>query len=270
MSHNIETGNQRVRYDTELDRLQGELVAMEHWIQRTGAKIVVVLEGRDAAGKGGTIKRIVEPLNPRGYRVVSLPVPSERERSQWYFQRFIEHLPAGGELVLFDRSWYSRALVESVMGFCTTQQTDGFIREVPVFERLLSDAGVTVIKYWLSVSPGEQRKRLQERADDPAKRWKLSPMDGEAVTRYGQYSAARDRMLTSTSTAWAPWYVIDADDKKDARLTVISHLLTTVPYVRLDSGKPPKVPKVTGDTPNRPQCDAGVRVPVYRGRVRAA
>ena len=220
----------RKPYERELARLQGELVAVQEWVKRSGAKICIVFEGRDTAGKGGTIKRIVERVSPRVFRVVALPAPTERERSQMYIQRYIPHLPAAGEVVIFDRSWYNRAGVEPVMGFCTPEETERFLRMAPEFERAMVDSGILLLKYWLEVSAEEQTRRLQSRIDDPRKIWKLSDMDLRSYERWDDYSRARDAMLAATSTEWAPWHVAHTDDKRRARLNVISHLLSQIPY----------------------------------------
>ncbi|MEL7503305.1 MAG: polyphosphate kinase 2 [Cyanobacteria bacterium J06554_6] len=220
-------------YETELKRLQLELVKLQEWVKHTGLKVVVVFEGRDAAGKGGVIKRIVDCLNPRGCRVVALGKPTEREKTQWYFQRYVPHLPAAGEIVLFDRSWYNRAGVERVMGFCTHAEYTEFIRTCPEFEHMLQRSGIILVKYWFSVSDEEQERRFQARIDDPSKRWKLSEMDLEARARWVDYSKAKDDMFAMTDTTRSPWYVVDADDKKRARLNCLSHLLSLIPYQAL-------------------------------------
>jgi polyphosphate kinase 2 len=217
-------------YEAELLRLQSELVAMQEWIRHRGVRLVVVFEGRDAAGKGGTIKRIAQYLNPRVARIAALTSPSDRERSQWYFQRYIEHLPAAGEIVLFDRSWYNRAGVERVMGFCTPQEHQRFLRQCPIFERLLIEDGILLRKYWFSVSDDEQLRRFRSRQQDPMRRWKLSPMDLESVNRWEEYSRAKDDMFVHTDTPESPWLVVDSDDKRRARLNTIAHLLSSVPY----------------------------------------
>ena len=217
-------------YEKELARLQKELIKLQEWIRNKGLKVVVIFEGRDAAGKGGVIKRITESLNPRVCRVVALPAPTEREKTQWYFQRYVAHLPAGGEMVLFDRSWYNRANVERVMGFCTEEEYAEFLRSVPEFERMLVRSGIIVIKYWFSVSDQEQEKRFQERINNPTKRWKLSPMDLNSRARWVEYSRAKDEMFAHTDIKQAPWYVVNADDKMAARLNCIRHLLSQIPY----------------------------------------
>ena len=218
-------------YEKELARLQLELVKMQYWVKHTGTRIVIVFEGRDAAGKGGTIKRITEPLNPRGCRVVALGTPSDIEKTQWYFQRYIVHLPAAGEIVCFDRSWYNRAGVEHVMGFCTDKEYRHFMQDCPEFERMLVRSGIILLKYWFSVSDEEQERRFQSRTTDPARRWKLSPMDLESRDRWAEYSQAKDKMFSYTNIPEAPWFTVDADDKKRARLNCISHVLSKIPYI---------------------------------------
>ncbi len=224
-------------YQHELRRLHGELVAMQEWVKRTGAKICVVLEGRDTAGKGGVIKAITERVSPRVFRVVALPAPTERERSQLFLQRYVPHLPGAGDVVLFDRSWYNRAGVERVLGFCTPEQTEQFLRTVPEVERAIVDSGVILLKYWLEVSPDEQTRRLEGRINDPRKVWKLSGLDLKSYSRWYDYSRARDEMFRTTDTAWAPWFVAQTDDKKRGRLNLISHLLSSVPYEPLEHRK---------------------------------
>ena len=220
----------RKRYERELRRLQEELVKLQEWVRLEGQNVVVLFEGRDAAGKGGAIKRITEPLNPRVCRVVALGTPTEREKTQWYFQRYVPHLPAAGEIVLFDRSWYNRAGVERVMGFCTDEEYYEFLRTVPQFERMLIGSGIILIKYWFSVSNEEQEYRFQRRLHDPIKRWKLSPMDLKSREKWDEYSRAKDEMFARTDTAESPWYVVDADSKKLARLNCIQHILSMIPY----------------------------------------
>ncbi len=217
-------------YEKELRRLQVELVKFQEWVRHKGLRVVALFEGRDAAGKGGTIKRITESLNPRVCRVVALTAPTEREKTQWYFQRYVPHLPAGGEMVLFDRSWYNRAGVERVMGFCTEAEYFEFLHSCPQFERMLVRAGIILVKYWFSVSDEEQERRFQQRLKDPTKRWKLSPMDLESRRQWVEYSRAKDEMFAHTDIKQAPWYVVNADNKKAARLNVIRHLLSTVAY----------------------------------------
>ncbi len=220
----------RKEYEREMKILHGQLVAMQEWVKESGAKICVVFEGRDTAGKGGTIKRITERVSPRVFRVVALPTPTEREKSQMYMQRYVQHFPAAGEVVIFDRSWYNRAGVEPVMGFCAPEETERFLQLAPGFEKAMTDSGILLLKYWLEVSPGEQTRRLESRIDDPRKIWKLSAMDLKSYSRWYDYSRARDAMFAATDTAWAPWYIADADDKKRARLNITSHLLSRVPY----------------------------------------
>lgn len=217
-------------YEEELAKLQIELVRLQEWIKYKGLRVVVLFEGRDAAGKGGSIKRITECLNPRVCRVVALGVPTEREKTQWYFQRYVPHLPAAGELVLFDRSWYNRAGVERVMGFCTEEEYWDFLRSCPNFETMLIRSGITLIKYWFSVSDKEQERRFIQRINDPTRRWKISPMDVESRTKWVEYSRAKDEMFSYTDTKQSPWYVVEADDKRRARLNCISHLLSLIPY----------------------------------------
>jgi polyphosphate kinase 2 len=220
----------RKAYEKQLAKLQVELVKFQEWVKHQKLKVVILFEGRDAAGKGGAIKRITESLNPRYCRVVALPAPTEREATQWYFQRYVAHLPAAGEIVLFDRSWYNRAGVERVMGFCTEEEYREFLRSCPEFERMLVRSGILVVKYWFSVSDDEQERRFQDRIGDPTRRWKLSPMDLESRARWVEYSKAKDAMFAACDLKQAPWYVVHADDKKRARLNVIHHLLTLVPY----------------------------------------
>lgn len=217
-------------YEKELERLQVELVKMQEWVKHEGLKVVVIFEGRDAAGKGGTIKRITEPLNPRICRVVALPAPTEREQGQWYFQRYVNHLPTNGEIVILDRSWYNRGGVERVMGFCSNEEHQEFLRSCPEFERMLVRSGIKVIKYWFSVSNEEQERRFQKRLVTPTKRWKLSPMDLESRDRWADYSRAKDQMFAHTDIKQAPWYVVNSDVKKHARLNCITHLLDQIPY----------------------------------------
>ncbi|MCM2461809.1 polyphosphate kinase 2 [Pseudomonas sp. LARHCG127] len=228
-----EKENRRL-YFSELFRLQGELVKLQSWVVKTGHKVVILFEGRDAAGKGGVIKRITQRLNPRVCRVAALPAPNDRERTQWYFQRYVSHLPAAGEIVLFDRSWYNRAGVEQVMGFCTDDQYEEFFRTVPEFERMLARSGIQLIKYWFSISDQEQHLRFLSRIHDPLKQWKLSPMDLESRRRWEAYTKAKEIMLERTHIAEAPWWVVHADDKKKARLNCIHHLLGQMPYEEVE------------------------------------
>ena len=224
-------------YEKELRKLHVELVKLQEWVRHKGLKVCIVFEGRDGAGKGGTIKAITERVSPRVFRVVALPAPTEREKTQMYVQRYIPHFPAAGEVVIFDRSWYNRAGVERVMGFCTEEQAKRFLEIVPGFEKLMVDSGIILLKYWLEVSMEEQTRRLEARIDDGRKIWKLSPMDLKSYSRWYDYSRARDEMFAATDTAWAPWYVARSDDKKRARLNIISHLLSRIPYEELPREK---------------------------------
>ena len=217
-------------YEKELEKLQVELVKMQYWVKHVGFRLVILFEGRDAAGKGGAIKRITEPLNPRGCNVVALGTPSDQQRTQWYFQRYVEHFPAAGEIVMFDRSWYNRAGVERVMGFCSDEQVDEFMQSAPQFERMLVRSGIVLLKYWFSVSDEEQEVRFRSRLDDPARRWKLSPMDLESRDRWVEFSKAKDQMFSHTNIPEAPWFTVEADDKRRARLNCIRHLLSKIPY----------------------------------------
>jgi polyphosphate kinase len=242
-------------YEQELERLQVELVKLQHWVKETGYRAVVVFEGRDAAGKGGVISRITERTNPRIVRTVALGVPSDRERTQWYFQRYVEQLPAAGEVILFDRSWYNRAGVERVMGFADEDQVQEFLRTCPEFERMLVRSGIHLIKYWFSVSDDEQERRFRARAEDPVKRWKLSPIDLESWERWQDYSRAKDEMFAHTDIKQAPWWVVDGEIKRHARLNCISHLLEQIPYEDLTPGPI--------DLPPRPEPRRGyVRPPI--------
>jgi polyphosphate kinase 2 len=243
----------RAVYERELARLQAELVTMQEWVRAEGARLVVIFEGRDAAGKGSTIKRVTEYLNSRVARIAALPVPTERQRTQWYFQRYVEHLPAAGEIVLFDRSWYNRAGVERVMGFCTPDEYRRFLQQCPIFERLLVEDGILLRKYWFSVSDVEQERRFQSRLDDPMRRWKLSPMDLESITRWADYSRAKDEMFVHTDIPESRWYVVESDDKRRARLNMMAHLLSTVPYH--------EVTRPALHLPHRPQDTGYVRPP---------
>jgi polyphosphate kinase 2 len=231
------------RYEKEMRRLQGDLVALQEWVKRTGAKVCIVFEGLDSAGKGGTIRRITERTSPRVFKHIALPTPTERERSQWYFQRYVRHLPAAGELVLFDRSWYNRAGVEHVMGFCTHAQYRQFLADCPVFEKLLTGDGIILLKYWLAVDQEEQERRFAERATDPLKRFKISPVDLEARKRYQDYGKARDTMIEATHAEHAPWFVVDFNDQKRGRLNLVAHLLERLPE-RAPPDKPLKLPKL--------------------------
>jgi polyphosphate kinase 2 len=240
-------------YAKELRRLQTELVKMEDWVAATGARIVVLFEGRDAAGKGGAIKRITQYMNPRITRIVALPKPSDRQRSQWYFQRYVDELPAGGEIALFDRSWYNRAGVEKVLGFCTPEEHRRFLRQCPIYERLLVEDGITLIKYWFSVSDEEQEHRFKARIDDPIRRWKLSDTDLFSRSRWVDFSRAKDEMFVHTDIPEAPWYVVEADDKPRARINCIAHLLSLIPY---EAVKHPKI-----EVPDRQSDEGYVRPP---------
>jgi polyphosphate kinase len=232
----------RKEYEGELDKLHAELVSLQQWVVHKGLKVCIVFEGRDTAGKGGTIKAITERVSTRVFRVVALPSPTERERSQMYMQRYTAHFPAAGEIVIFDRSWYNRAGVERVMGFCTEEQTKRFLTDVPLFERAMVDAGIVLLKYWLEVSEEEQTRRLEARIDDDRKIWKLSPMDLKSYSRWYDYSRARDDMLKATDTGFAPWYIVRTDDKRRGRLNLIRHLLSKIPYKELPREKI-KLPK---------------------------
>ncbi|MEO5652519.1 MAG: polyphosphate kinase 2 [Marmoricola sp.] len=234
----------REHYEAELLRLQAELVKVQEWVRAEGKRVVVVFEGRDAAGKGGTIKRITQYLSPRVARIAALPAPTERERSQWYFQRYVEHLPSAGEIVLFDRSWYNRAGVERVHDFCTPAEHRRFLHQCPIFERLLVEDGILLRKYWFSVSDQEQQRRFRSRLADPMRQWKLSPMDLESITRWEDYSRAKDEMMVHTDIPEAPWYVVESDVKKRARLNMMAHLLSSIPYV--------EVPPRPVELPDRP------------------
>jgi polyphosphate kinase len=243
----------RKLYETELYRLQGELVKMQEWVRAEGTRVVVIFEGRDAAGKGGTIKRVSEYLNPRAARIAALPAPTERQRTQWYFQRYVENLPAAGEIVLFDRSWYNRAGVEHVMGFCTEEEYTRFLHQCPIFERLLTEDGILLRKYWFSVSDEEQQRRFESRKDDPMRSWKLSPMDLQSIARWEDYSRAKDTMFVHTDIPEARWHVVESDDKRRARVNMIAHLLSTVPYHQV------KQPSLK--LPPRPPSQGYVRTP---------
>jgi polyphosphate kinase 2 len=235
----------RSLYENELRRLQAELVKLQEWVRAERTRIVIVFEGRDAAGKGSTIKRVTEFLNPRIARIVALPAPTEREQTEWYFQRYIEHLPAGGQIVLFDRSWYNRAGVERVMGFCSKEEYGRFLHQCPLLERMFVEDGILLRKYWFSVSDDEQEHRFRSRLEDPMRRWKLSPMDLESVSRWEDYSRSKDEMFVHTDIPEAPWYVVESDDKRSARINMIAHLLSTLPYQdvqRTPLALPPRPP----------------------------
>lgn len=248
-------------YEKKLADLQLELVKLQEWVKEEGLKIVVIFEGRDAAGKGGVIKRITEKLNPRVCRVVALGIPTEKEKSQWYFQRYTKHLPAAGEMVLFDRSWYNRAGVEKVMGFCKEKEYEEFLRSCPEFEKMLIRSGIILIKYWFSVSDDEQEKRFQARINDPTKRWKISPMDVESRTHWMDYSKAKDKMFSYTDTKQSPWYVVDADIKKHARINCITHLLSMIEYQGITYEKLKLPKKQENNSYVRPPMDEQTFIP---------
>jgi polyphosphate kinase len=251
-------------YEAELFRLQTELVKLQEWVRDSGARVVVLFEGRDGAGKGGTIKRITEYLNPRVARIVALPAPTDRQKGQWYYQRYIAHLPAKGEIVLFDRSWYNRAGVEKVMGFCTPQEYVLFLRQTPIFEQMLIDDGILLRKYWFSVSESEQLRRFRARRSDPVRQWKLSPMDMESLYRWEDYSRAKDEMMVHTDLKISPWYVVESDIKKHARLNMIAHLLSTIEYHEVDRPKV-KLPKqpIVSENYQRPPRELSAYVDDY-------
>ena len=251
-------------YERELEKLQVELVKLQGWIKEKGLKVVVLFEGRDAAGKGGTIKRTTEKLNPRIVRIVALATPTEREKTQWYFQRYVQHLPAAGEMVLFDRSWYNRAGVERVMGFCTEEEVREFFRSVPEFENMLIRSGIILIKYWFSVSNEEQERRFQARINDITRRWKLSPMDLASRTKWVEYSKAKDEMFRYTDTKLSPWYVVNSDNKEMARLSCISHLLSKIPYEDLTPEPIVLPPRQADDNYVRPPMSTQTFVPEYQ------
>ncbi|AZA09646.1 Polyphosphate kinase 2 (PPK2) [Corynebacterium pseudopelargi] len=239
-------------YEKELKRLQAELVDMQQWVVETGARVVIIMEGRDAAGKGSAIKRITQYLNPRTCRIEALPAPNSREQGQWYFQRYVEKLPTAGEIVIFDRSWYNRAGVERVMGFCTSKEYRRFLHQAPIFERLLVEDGIMLRKYWFSVSDEEQIARFESRRNDPLRRWKLSPMDLQSITRWEDYSRAKDEMFVHTDIPTAPWYTVESEDKKRSRINVISHLLSTIPYEKIDRPLPEIPERPEGNNYERP------------------
>jgi len=248
-------------YEKELERLQVELVSMQQWVIETGARVVVIFEGRDAAGKGGAIKRIVQYLNPRSARVVALATPSEREKGQWYFQRYIQHLPTSGEIVLMDRSWYNRAGVEHVMGYSTPEQYRRFLHQVPTFERMLVEDGIILLKYWYSVSDDVQEERFRSRLNDPMRRWKLSPTDVESITKWEDYSRAKDAMFEATDHPDAPWWTIESDDKRASRLNTINHLLSQIPYEARQPDEVEIPPRPDANDYDRPAKEAYKYVP---------
>ena len=245
---------QKKLYESDLKKLQTDLVKMQYWVKATGFRLMVLFEGRDAAGKGGTIKRLTEPLNPRGCRVVALGTPSDEQKSQWYFQRYVSHLPSAGEIVVFDRSWYNRAGVERVMGFCSEDEVERFYDSCPLFEKMLVESGILLLKYWFSVSDHEQENRFKARIDDPTRRWKLSPMDLEARNRWVEFSKAKDDMFAHTNIPEAPWFTVEADDKRRARLNCLRHILTKVPWQDMT---PPAI-----DLPPRPEHTDYLRPPI--------
>jgi polyphosphate kinase 2 len=256
-------------YERELNRLQAELVNVQEWVRIGRHRVIVIFEGRDAAGKGGAIKRVTQYLNPRVARIAALPAPTERERGQWYFQRYIAHLPAAGEIVLFDRSWYNRGGVEKVMGFCTPDEYHRFLHQCPIFERMLVEDGVLLRKYWFSVSDAEQEARFHSRLEDPMRHWKLSPMDLQSIARWEDYSRAKDQMMVHTDIPEAPWFVVESDDKRRARLNMIAHLLGTLDYREVDRPalKLPERPKSSGY--ERPPRDTQTYVPDHAARIGA-
>jgi len=255
------SGMSKKHYEKELAKLQLELVKMQYWVKATGARILILFEGRDAAGKGGTIKRFIDPLNPRGCSIVALGTPSDREKAQWYFQRYVAHLPSAGEIICFDRSWYNRAGVENVMGFCTKSQYKEFMQTCPEFERILVRSGIILLKYWFSVSDDEQERRFQSRMTDPARRWKLSPMDLESRDLWVEYSKAKDAMFAHTNIPEAPWFTVEADDKKSARLNCIHHILSKIPYVDMIPDPPKLSPRKSATDYVRPPLNEQFFVP---------
>lgn len=248
-------------YEKKLEELQLELVYMQRWVKTTNARIVIIFEGRDAAGKGGTIKRITEKLNSRVCRTVALPIPTEKEKTQWYFQRYVAQLPSAGEIVLFDRSWYNRAGVEKVMGFCNEEEYQYFLKACPEFETLLIRSGIILVKYWFSVSPEEQEERFEDRINNPYKRWKISPMDMAARQHWVDYSMAKDNMLKYTDTKLSPWYIVDSNNKKKARLNCISHLLSIIPYEHIEAEQVDLKPLQNDDSYIRPPMDEQTWIP---------
>jgi polyphosphate kinase 2 len=257
-------------YEARMAELQLELVRLQYWVKQQGLKVVLIFEGRDAAGKGGTIKRLTEPLNPRGATVVALPAPTEREQTQWYFQRYVAHLPAAGEIVIFDRSWYNRGGVERVLGFCTDAEHEEWLRACPEFERLLVRSGILLLKYWFSVSDAEQERRFQERAQDPLKRWKLSPMDLKSREKWIEFSKAKDEMFAVTDIGEAPWYTIESDDKRAARLNCITHVLDQIPYQDALPGPIELPPRPKQHRYKRPPKDQHVVIPQHFWETAAA
>ncbi|GAA3581444.1 polyphosphate kinase 2 [Klugiella xanthotipulae] len=246
------------RYETELRRLQTELVALQQWVRATHSRVVIIFEGRDAAGKGSAIKRVSEYLNPRYARIVALPAPSQRDQSRWYYQRYVAHLPSAGEIVLMDRSWYNRAGVERVMGFCTDEQYERFMDQTPTFEQMLLDDGIILLKYWFSVSDMEQERRFRSRRDDPMRQWKLSDMDVQSISRWEDYSKAKDVMFDRTSTEASPWWTVESDDKRSSRINVMAHILSQIPYSH--------VPLPAVEIPPRPAPGGYERPPLHSQR----
>ncbi len=258
----------RTVYERELKVLQAQLVDIQAWVQATGARIVVIFEGRDAAGKGSTIKRVTEYLNPRVTRVVALPTPSERDKTRWYFQRYVPHLPAAGEIVLFDRSWYNRAGVERVMGYCTNAEYHRFLHQAPIFERMLVEDGILLLKYWFSVSDVEQDERFRSRAEDPMRRWKLSPNDVSSITKWEDYSRAKDTMFVHTDIPEAPWYEVPSDDKRSSRLNMIAHLISRIPYEQRERPAVEIPPRPASRGYERPPRNLDKYVPDYASQWR--
>jgi polyphosphate kinase 2 len=265
--HDRATKLPRKPYERELLRLQAELVELKEWVRVEGKRVLVLFEGRDAAGKGGAIKRITEYLNPRSARIAALPAPTERERGQWYFQRYVANLPAAGEMVLFDRSWYNRAGVEHVLGYCTPDEYRRFLHQCPIFERLLVEDGITLVKYWFSVSDEEQERRFRSRLEDPMRRWKLSPTDLESRAKWVEFSRAKDEMFVHTDIPEAPWWVVEGDDKRRARLNCIAHLLTVLPYQDVHQDTIKLGPRPTGETYERPPRDLFHYVPDHAAAI---
>lgn len=254
-------------YERELQELQAKLVEMQAWVQQSGARIVVIFEGRDAAGKGSAIKRVTEYLNPRVTRIVALPTPSARDKTRWYFQRYVPHLPAGGEIVLFDRSWYNRAGVERVMGYCTNEEYHRFLHQAPIFERMLVEDGIILLKYWFSVSDVVQEERFRSRANDPMRRWKLSPNDVMSITKWEDYSRAKDNMFLHTDIAEAPWYEVESDDKRRSRINMMAHLLSMVPWEHVEPELIEIPPRPPAGGYERPPREWGTAVPDYAGEL---
>ena len=256
-------------YEAELERLQAELVELQQWVVETGARVVIIMEGRDAAGKGSAIKRITQYLNPRTCRIEALPAPTERERGQWYFQRYVEKLPTAGEIVIFDRSWYNRAGVERVMGFATSDEYRRFLKQAPIFERLLIDDGIILRKYWFSVSDDEQLRRFKSRLNDPLRRWKLSPMDMESIHRWEDYSRAKDAMFVHTDLPDSPWYTVESEDKKRSRINVINHILESIPYEHIKRDLPTIPERPEGNGYRRPPRELFNYVPDVAAKLEA-